>query len=1021
MKRHLPLFLVILFVVAFLLPAAFQVQAQATDLPFLEDFEGYDDHEDFAENSGWTLIDANEDGFNWFLHYDDYDDIHVMASRSYDSDEGALTPENYLVTPLLKLPVPDDGNPIILSYHVAASGNNFYEEKYKVIVSATGNDAGDFDDEHIVFEEVLTEDESGWGFALREVDLSDYAGEEVYIAFVHYDCENQDRLIINNVAVEEQMPAGQELPFADDFEGYDDHDDFAENSGWTLIDADGDGFNWFLHYDSFDDIHVMASRSYDSDEGALTPENYLITPRLKLPELSSEESILLEYDVAASGENFYDETYKVVVSTAGNAVEDFVDEHIVLEETITEDESYWSFALREIDLSDYAGQEIFIAFVHFDSENQDRLLINNVSVEKHGEIEHDLPFAENFEAYENTEGFFANSGWTAIDADGDGENWYLEVGELMNVMASASWDGEALTPENWLITPEIQLPGNPAEGYILLAYDIAATGANFYEENYKVVVSTEGNEADDFSDEHIVWEETLTEAESGRNYARRHIDLEDYAGESIHIAFVHYDCENQDRLVLNNVKVAWVNSATVYPEVLTFNPLDPEDVSTTVTWYGATEVTALQYGEDELEEGVDYIVESMDEASATLTILQDYFEGAEEGDMVFDVGFDSGDDVQLTVNIGAAATAAVVEPAMADYDPELDEDVVVDITWNDASEVTAIQVGEETLDADHYQVENDQLIIFSEYFSEMDPGYLVFDIEFDLGDNALLVVRVFDHTVRELVFEEDFMGMEEFGPETPEAWLPNGWRSVDADGDGFNWYYVPVTEDGAVVYGRMQSRSSYQDEDGDYVALTPDNWLISPPIELDNITAEGQEIELTFRVGPGASTPAFRQEHFSVMVSYTDLDPESFDEVYAETISEDHPQNELQERSVELSYYEGQTVYVAFRHHDVEDMDRLLLTGIKIEMHGEDDTRTIEPDLISMEAYPNPARERLNIRADAPIQEVMLIGMQGNVVYHGQPDSADYVMNLQGLSEGTYILRATTAEGVVVQRIQVVR
>ena len=1021
MKRHLHLIAAIFFLMAFLLPAASQVQAQALSLPFLEDFEGYDDHDDFVENSGWTLIDANEDGFNWLLHYDDYDDIHVMASRSYDSDEGGLTPENYLITPLINLTVPASGHSLVLSYHVAATGNNFFEEKYKVVVSTTGNEAGDFLEEHILFEEVLSEDESGWGFALRELDLGDYAGEEVYIAFVHYDCENQDRLVINNVAVEEQMPAGQELPFADDFEGYEGHEDFVENSGWTLIDADGDGFNWFLHYDDFDDIHVMASQSWDSDEGALTPENYLITPRLSLPELSSGESIVLEYDVAASGENFYDETYKVVVSTGGNAAEDFVDEHIVLEETLTEDESYWSFALREIDLSDYAGQEVFIAFVHFNSEDQDRLLINNVSVEKHGEIEHDLPFAENFEAYEDTEGFFANSGWSAIDADGDGENWYLEAGDLTNVMASASWDGEALTPENWLITPEIQLPGSPGEGYILLAYDIAATGANFFEEHYKVVISTEGNEAADFSDDHIVWEETLTEAESGRNYVRRHIDLGNYAGEAINIAFVHYDCEDQDRLVLNNVKVAWVNSATVYPERLVFNPLNPEDVSTTITWYGATEVTALMSGDEELEEGPHYMVETIDEDSAELTIMQAYFAEAPEGDMEFQVVFDSGDDVPLTVNIGAAATPAVIEPAMADYDPELEEEVVVNITWNDASEVTAIHVGEETLDTDHYQVEGDQLTISAAYFADMEPGYLVFDIEFDLGDNAFLVVRVFDHNVHELVYEENFMGMEVFGAETPEAWLPNGWRSVDADGDGFNWYYVPVSEDGEVVYGRMQSRSSYQDEDGDYVALTPDNWLISPPIELDNITAEGQEIELTFRVGPGASTPAFRQEHYSIMVSYTDLDPESFDEVYAETISEDHPQNELQERSVELSYYEGQTVYVAFRHHDVEDMDRLLLTGVKIEMHGEDDTRTIEPELAQMEAYPNPARDRLNIRADAPIQEVMLIGMLGNVVYQGQPDSADYVINLQGLREGTYILRATTAEGVVVQRIQVVR
>ncbi len=1019
MKKLVHFLLVLLTACVFLGTA--RVSAQATGLPFAEDFEGYEDHEDFLATSGWTTIDHDGDGHNWFLHYDSTDDQNVMVSRSWESDEGALTPENYLVTPLLALPVPENGWQVVLSFHVAAASSNYYEEHYKVVVSATGNEAADFDDDHIVHEETLTTGEGGWNYAERTIDLARYAGQEVYIAFVHYNSTNQDRLLINNVAVEVKMPPGLGLPFADDFEGYEDHEDFLATSGWTTIDHDGDGHNWFLHYDSADDQNIMVSRSWESDEGALTPENYLVTPRLRLPALEAGSTIVLSYDVAASGSTFFEEHYKVVVSAAGNEAGNFEDEHIVFEETLTESEGGWNYAKREVVLTDYSGQDIFIAFVHYDCTDQGRLLINNVAVEMIEAEDHDLPFAENFEAYENTADFLENSGWTTIDADGDGENWYLEVGDEMKVMASASWDWEPLEPENWLITPQIRLPEIIGEGYLLLAYDIAATGNNFYEERYKIVVSTTGNQLGDFDDNHIVFEETLTEAERGRRWARRHIDLNAYAGEAVYLAFVHYNTTDQDRLVLNNVDLAFVNSATVYPSVLSFNPIVPEDVSTNITWFGATEVVGVHRGELQLEEGTDYFVEAIDDDSSELTLMAGYFAGEEEGDVVFDIVFDAGSNVPLTVSVGASPEAAIIEEDLVDFDPQEPGDVAVEIVWNSATEVVSVSLGGEALDLDHYEVDEDLLTIFAAYFDDKDPGYLILEVGFDLGADASFIVRVFDHSILELPFEESFTGLEALGPATPEGWLPNGWRAIDANQDGYNWYYVPIVSDGEGVYGRMQSRSAVQDETGQWQELTPDNWLITPEIQLDPITAEGQEIELTFRVASGASTPSYRQEHYSVMISYTGLDTDDFVEIFSETISQDHPQNELLEREVELSFYEGQTVHIAFRHHNVADMDRLLLSHVTIEMHGVDDTGIRDTDLVNLLVYPNPAREQLSVQSDFPIQEISLWGILGNVVYRNNPNADQHIIQLGSLPEGNYILRAVTGQGTVVRRIQVLR
>jgi len=858
-----------------LLTPALVAMGQARDLPFGDNFESYTSPENFLESSGWVVHDADGDGHNWMFFYDDFDDMNILVSASYEGS--ALTPENWLVTPLLNLPADLGGGRILLSYDIAASGNNYYQEHYKVVVSTTGSDPEDFSDDHIVLEETLTDEVRNWSYARREIDLSAYAGEEVYIAFVHYDCTDQDWLLLNNVLVElEASPAG-DLPFAENFESYEDNDDFLANSGWAVYDADGDGFNWMFYYDDFDDMNILVSASYEG--GALTPENWLVTPGIALPSELSGGRILLSYDIAASGNNYYQEHYKVVVSTTGSDPEDFSDDHIVLEETLTDEVRNWSYARREIDLSAYAGEEIHIAFVHYECTDQDWLLLNNVLVELKEPEEDDLPFVENFNAWEDTEDFLTNSGWAAVDADGDGENWFLEEDGGMNVMASASWDAGALTPENWLITPQIRLPASPEEGIILLRYDVAASGNNFFEEHYKVVVSTTGNDPADFPDENIVLEETLTGAERGWNYASRYIDLSGYAGEAVYIAFVHYDCTDFDLLLINNVAVRLVNSAAVFPEMADFNPMDPQDVETVVTFFGATELTGVQEGAVALTEGTEYTVAEGEEGTAVLTIMAAYLESLPEGDNEFHLLFDSGDPVPFTVVVGATPENTTLSPGMADFDPDSPADVAFQIAWGSATTVASLHDEDGEVEASLWTVEGNTLKVLAAYFAELDPGYVLFKAGFDLGEDAHVLVRIMDHSVRSLPFAEEFQGHPVMVADTPEEWLPNGWVALDEDGDGFNWYFVPVISDGEFQYGRMQSRSYYNDPEAGNVALTPDNWLITPPIQLNSITDVDQTIELSFRVAPGANTPSYRMEHYSVMISYTDRDLASFDEL----------------------------------------------------------------------------------------------------------------------------------------------
>ena len=147
---------------------------------------------------------------------------------------------------------------------------------------------------------------------------------------------------------------------------------------WTQIDADGDGFMWFRYEaddNAYDGLYSAASASWVSGVGALTPDNYLVSPQLSI---GAGET--LSYYVAAQDPEFFAENYGIYVSTAGNAsAADFTDE--LYSETLSGD----AWTLHTIDMSGYEGQDIYIAFRHFGSTDQFYMKIDMVTLP--GEIQ----------------------------------------------------------------------------------------------------------------------------------------------------------------------------------------------------------------------------------------------------------------------------------------------------------------------------------------------------------------------------------------------------------------------------------------------------------------------------------------------------------------------------------------------------------------------------------------------------------------------------------------------------------
>jgi PKD repeat protein len=169
---------------------------------------------------------------------------------------------------------------------------------------------------------------------------------------------------------------------------------------------------------------------------------------------------------------------------------------------------------------------------------------------------------------------------------------------------------------------------------------------------------------------------------------------------------------------------------------------------------------------------------------------------------------------------------------------------------------------------------------------------------------------------KQVLLFEDFNEGIEFIDE--DSWAPEGWKAIDNDGDGYNWYV-----------GVRQGVVSMRSQSWDGSPLEPDNWLITPEIDL---TTYDSDATVTFRYGAGitATTPQYKQEHYGIFVAIGNDDLESFELVFEETFSTETTNWISQEREIDLSAYAGNIVFIAIRHFNVTDMDRIFIDEVEL-------------------------------------------------------------------------------------------
>lgn len=237
----------------------------------------------------------------------------------------------------------------------------------------------------------------------------------------------------------------------------------------------------------------------------------------------------------------------------------------------------------------------------------------------------------------------------------------------------------------------------------------------------------------------------------------------------------------------------------------------------------------------------------------------------------------------------------------------------------------------------------------------------------------------------------------EFWDSSPNSitpcWINLG---LGREGDLWKWW-------SANVAGQYFAISESYDVFWEY-ELEPDNWLITPPIALN------QPYHLSFKVG-GSTHPDRAAEHYSVLISTTSIDPSDFTEVLTETLNPNDytetitgmPSYGLKTISIPLGAYIGETIHIAFRHWGVTNQEVLMLTDIKILDGGD----VSIADMFNDEN--NPLRawvqdNRLYVGGLTAGERWNVYTVTGRLVYQGIANSD--IVNIKLAIRGVYIIQS---------------
>ena len=146
-----------------------------------------------------------------------------------------------------------------------------------------------------------------------------------------------------------------------------------------------------------------------------------------------------------------------------------------------------------------------------------------------------------------------------------------------------------------------------------------------------------------------------------------------------------------------------------------------------------------------------------------------------------------------------------------------------------------------------------------------------------------------------------------------------GWTTIDGDGDGRDWQLVSTGGNGHLGSDGMLLSYSVDPDTGN--SLSPNDYLVSPPIMLYENGA------WVIRFWGRALDPDYPSEHVGIAVSTTVNDDINAFSLIQEWTLDNH---DWYNYSCDLAQFNGQKIYIAITHHDSNGNSALCIDDVNI-------------------------------------------------------------------------------------------
>jgi hypothetical protein len=161
------------------------------------------------------------------------------------------------------------------------------------------------------------------------------------------------------------------------------------------------------------------------------------------------------------------------------------------------------------------------------------------------------------------------------------------------------------------------------------------------------------------------------------------------------------------------------------------------------------------------------------------------------------------------------------------------------------------------------------------------------------------------------------------------------WHQIDADGDGYTWGRSGATGGGHNGSTYFLASASYVNDKNNKGPLTPDNYLYTPQ---RYTVSNGASISFYVR----AQDANWAAEHYGVAVATVSGSPTAsdFTTIWEETLTSKtrnkgkfrgtNEQGAWYLKTIDLSAYAGQTIWIAIRHFNCTDQFMINIDDIAI-------------------------------------------------------------------------------------------